>query len=44
VVFAASWLGVSSGRITAAFQAHMGQVKLGLAVVFVGLAVLTLVG
>ncbi|HTO23123.1 MAG TPA: hypothetical protein VMQ10_11660, partial [Spirochaetia bacterium] len=42
VVFAASWLGVTSGRITAAFQAHMGTVKLGLAVVFVGLAVLTL--
>jgi cytochrome c biogenesis protein CcdA len=44
VVFAASWLGVTSGRITAAFQVHMGKVKLGLAVVFVGLAVLTLVG
>ena len=42
VVFAASWLGVTSGRITAAFQAHMGKVKLGLAVVFIGLAVLTL--
>ncbi|HUJ76981.1 MAG TPA: DUF1573 domain-containing protein [bacterium] len=42
VVFAASWLGVTSGRITTAFQAHMGKVKLGLAVVFVGLAVLTL--
>jgi len=44
VVFGASWLGVTSGRITAAFQAHMGKVKLGLAVVFAGLAVLTLVG
>lgn len=43
VVFGASWLGVTSGRITAAFQAHMGKVKLGLAVVFAGLAVLTLV-
>jgi len=44
VVFGASWLGVTSGRITAVFQAHMGKVKLGLAVVFAGLAVLTLVG
>ena len=44
LVFGASYLGVSSGRITAAFQAHMGKVKLGLAVVFIGLAVVTLVG
>jgi cytochrome c biogenesis protein CcdA len=44
LVFGASWLGVSSTRITTAFQAHMGKVKLGLAVVFAGLAVLTLVG
>jgi len=44
VVFGASYLGVSSGRITTAFQAHVGKVKLGLAVVFVGLAVFTLVG
>jgi hypothetical protein len=44
VVFGASWLGVSSGRITALFQAHMGKVKLGLAAVFIGLAVFTLVG
>jgi cytochrome c biogenesis protein CcdA len=44
VVFGASWFGVSSGRITTVFQAHMGKVKLGLAVVFVGLAVFTLVG
>jgi cytochrome c biogenesis protein CcdA len=44
LVFGASWLGVSSGRITTVFQAHMGKVKLGLAAVFVGLAVLTLVG
>jgi cytochrome c biogenesis protein CcdA len=43
-VFGASWLGVSSGRITALFQAHMGKVKLGLAAVFIGLAVFTLVG
>ena len=43
VVFAGSYLGVSSARITAAFQKHMGKVKLGLAVVFAGLAVLTLV-
>jgi cytochrome c biogenesis protein CcdA len=44
VVFGASYLGASSGRITAVFQAHMGKVKLGLAVVFAGLAVFTLVG
>jgi len=44
IVFGASYLGVSSGRLTTAFQAHMGKVKLGLAVVFVGLAVFTLVG
>jgi cytochrome c biogenesis protein CcdA len=44
VVFAASWLGVASGRITTLFQAHLGNVKLALAVVFVGLAVFTLVG
>ena len=44
VVFGASYLGVSSGRITAIFQSHMGKVKLGLAVVFAGLAVFTLVG
>jgi cytochrome c biogenesis protein CcdA len=43
IVFGASYLGVSSGRITAFFQAHMGTVKLALAAVFVGLAVLTLV-
>ncbi len=44
LVFAASYLGVSSGRITTFFQAHMGKVKLALAVVFVGLAAFTLVG
>ena len=44
VVFGASYLGVSSGRITTVFQSHMGAVKLGLAAVFVGLAVFTLVG
>ena len=44
VVFGASYLGVSSGRITTLFQAHMGTVKLALAAVFIGLAVLTLVG
>ncbi len=44
VVFGASYLGVSSGRITTAFQAHVGKVKLGLAVVFLGLGVFTLVG
>jgi cytochrome c biogenesis protein CcdA len=44
VVFGASYLGVSSGRITTFFQARMGTVKLGLAAVFIGLAVFTLVG
>ena len=44
VVFAASYLGVSSGKITSWFQANMGKVKLGLAVVFATLAVFTLVG
>jgi cytochrome c biogenesis protein CcdA len=43
VVFGASYLGVSSGKLTTALQAHMGKVKLGLAIVFVGLAVFTLV-
>jgi cytochrome c biogenesis protein CcdA len=43
-VFAASYLGVSSGRITTLFQRHMGTVKLLLAAVFLGLAVFTLVG
>jgi len=44
VVFGGSYYGVSSTRITAFFQAHMGKVKLGLAFVFAGLAVFTLVG
>jgi len=44
VVFAASYLGVSSGKITTWFQGHMGKVKLSLAVVFAALAVFTLVG
>ena len=44
VVFAGSYFGVSSARITTVFQKHMGKVKLALAVLFVGLAVFTLVG
>ena len=44
VVFAATYFGVGSQRITAVFQANVGKVKLALAVVFVGLAVFTLVG
>lgn len=44
VVFGGSYYGVSSTRITTFFQAHMGKVKLGLAFVFAGLAVFTLVG
>ena len=42
-VFAASLGGVSSSRIASSFQRHMGAVKIGLAVVFAGLAVVTLV-
>jgi len=42
VVSAASWLGVTSGRITTALQAHVGKLKRDLAVVHLGLAVLTL--
>ena len=44
VVFTASWLGVSSARVTALFQKRMGAVKLGLAAVFLGLAAFTLWG
>ncbi|MFI5368942.1 MAG: cytochrome c biogenesis CcdA family protein, partial [Spirochaetia bacterium] len=44
VVFGGSYYGVSSTRVTSFFQAHMGKVKLGLAFVFAGLAVFTLVG
>ena len=44
VVFGVSYAGVSSGRITTFFQAHMGSVKLALAAAFIGLAVFTLVG
>jgi cytochrome c biogenesis protein CcdA len=41
-VFAASYLGVSSKRITQVFQRRMGATKLGLAAVFALLALLTL--
>ncbi|MGA2547312.1 MAG: DUF1573 domain-containing protein [Rectinemataceae bacterium] len=41
IVFAASYLGVSSKRITVLFQEHMGKVKLALAFAFIVLAVLT---
>jgi hypothetical protein len=44
VVFGASWAGVGSARLAALFQRHVGAVKIGLAIVFAGLAVLTLVG
>jgi cytochrome c biogenesis protein CcdA len=40
-VFAATYLGVSSKRITVLFQAHMGAVKLALALAFLGLAAMT---
>jgi cytochrome c biogenesis protein CcdA len=43
VVFAASYLGVSSKHITSLFQSNLGKVKLALALVFVALAVLTVV-
>jgi cytochrome c biogenesis protein CcdA len=42
VVFVLAWRGVSSRTLTRAAQAHLGTVKLALAVVFVGLAALTL--
>lgn len=42
VVFGASYFGVSSKRITVMFQKRMGAIKLGLAVVFLALAALTL--
>ncbi len=43
VVFAASYLGVSSKRITSLFQSHLGKVKLALALAFLALAALTVV-
>jgi cytochrome c biogenesis protein CcdA len=43
IVFAASYLGVSSKRITVLFQEHLGKVKLALAFAFIVLAVLTVV-
>ncbi len=43
-VFAASYLGVGSERVTRLFQRHMAAVKMGLAVFFLGLAVFTLAG
>jgi cytochrome c biogenesis protein CcdA len=42
VVFIASYLGVGSKKIAMVFQKRMGAVKLGLATVFVVLAILTL--
>jgi cytochrome c biogenesis protein CcdA len=42
-VFAASYTGVSSSRIASSFQRHRGKVKIGPAVVFAGLAEVTLV-
>jgi len=41
-VFVLAWRGVSSRRLTELAQTHLGAVKLALAVVFAGLAVLTL--
>ena len=40
-MFAASVRGVTSTRIAALYQTRMGAVKLGLAVVFLGLAAFT---
>ncbi len=42
VVFAASYFGVSSKRITSLFQSHMGKVKIALALAFAALAALTI--
>jgi len=41
-VFALAYTGVSSQAITRAFQRHLGKTKLGLALLFLGLAALTL--
>ena len=41
VVFAASVRGVTSARIAALYRARMGAVKIGLAIVFLGLAAFT---
>jgi cytochrome c biogenesis protein CcdA len=43
-VFAASYLGVGSERVTRIFQRHMAGVKIGLAAFFLALAVFTLAG
>ncbi len=43
-VFAAAYFGVGSKRLTGFYQKHMAAVKMGLAVFFAGLAVLTLAG
>lgn len=43
-VFAAAYLGIGSKRIARLFQDHMAAVKVGLALFFIGLAVLTLAG
>ncbi len=43
-VFTASYFGVGSKKITELFQKHLAAVKLGLAIVFVLLAVLTVIG
>jgi cytochrome c biogenesis protein CcdA len=42
-VFGASYAGVSSAGIARLFQIHMGKVKLGVVVLFIGLAVFTIV-
>jgi cytochrome c biogenesis protein CcdA len=44
VVFAASYAGTGQARLVAFFQRRLGAVKIGLAILFAGLAVLTLVG
>ena len=43
VVFILTFAGISSKRITTAFQTHMGKVKIGTAVLFLALAALTVV-
>ena len=42
IVFVLTYKGVSSEKITGMFQRHMGKVKIGTAVLFLGLAVLTI--
>ena len=43
IVFALTYAGISSKKITGVFQTHMGKVKIGTAILFLALAALTVV-